>query len=62
MKKHVGFQLGVLDETLAADLTLERFFTCVNTNVPLQVVLKGEACSAHLTREGFPPVDRLVRP
>lgn len=62
MKKHVGFQLGVLDETLAAHLTLERFFTCVNTNVPLQVLPKGEACSTHLTRKCFPLVDRLVSP
>lgn len=62
MKKHVGFQLGVLNETLAADLAFERFFTCVNTDVSLQVVLKGEARSTRLACERFPFVDRLVRP
>lgn len=62
MKKHVGFQLGVLNETLAADLAFERFFARVNTNVSPQVVLKGEACSARLTRKRFSFVDRLVRP
>lgn len=61
MKEHVGFQLGVLDETLAADFTFERFFPRVNANVPLQVLPEGEARSARLTGERFPSVDRLVR-
>lgn len=62
MKEHVSFQLVVLDETLPADFTFERLFTCVDTNVSLQVVLEGEARSTRLTCEHFPSVDRLVRP
>lgn len=62
MKQHVGFQLGVLNETLAADLTFERLFARVDTNVSPQVVLKGEARSTSLTRKRFSFVDRLVRP
>ena len=57
MKKHVGFQLVVLNETLPADLTFERSLACVNTNVPLQVVLKSEARPTCLTCKHFPPVD-----
>lgn len=62
MKKHVSLQLVVLDETQPADFTFERFFTCVNTNVSLQVVLEGEARSTRLTGKYFPSVDRLVCP
>lgn len=62
MKKHVSLQLVVLDETQPTDFTFERFFTCVNTNVSLQVVLEGEACATRLTGKYFPSVDRLVCP
>lgn len=62
MKKHVGFQLVVLNETLPADFTFERFLACVNTHVPLQVVLKSEASSTCLTCKHFSSVDGLVCP
>lgn len=57
MNEHVGFQLVVLNETLPAHFAFERFFTCVNTNVSLQVVLQGEACPTCLTCKHFPLVD-----
>ena len=57
MKKHVHFQLVVLNETFAADFTREGFFSSVNSDVSLQVVLEGEARSTCLTREPFPSVD-----
>lgn len=62
MKEHVGFQLVVLNETLPTDWTFEGFFPCVDTNMSLEVVLKGEACSTRLTCKHFPSVDRLVCP
>lgn len=62
MKKHVGLQLGVLDEALAAHLALEGFLPGVDAHVPLQVLLEGESCSARLACEGFAFVDCLVRP
>lgn len=62
MKKHVCFQLVVLNETLPADLTFERCYTRVDTNVSVQVVLEGEPSSARLTCKHLPSVDRLVRP
>lgn len=60
MRKHVCFQLVVLTETLATDPAGERFFTCVNADVPLQVLLEGETCSAGLTCKSLSPVNRLV--
>lgn len=62
MNEHVGFQPVVLNETLPADFTFERFFTCVNTNVSLQVLLHGEAPSTRLTCKHFPSVNQLVHP
>lgn len=61
VKEHVRFQL-VLNEALPAHVTFEGFLARVDANVPLQVVLQGEARSARLAREHFPPVDGLVRP
>lgn len=60
VKKHVRFQLVVLNEALATDLTGVRFFSRVNATVPFQVLLEGETRSAGLAREGFASVDCLV--
>lgn len=48
VKKHVGFQLGVLDEALATHFALEGFLPGVDAHVSLQVLLEGESCSACL--------------
>lgn len=62
VKKHVRFQLVVLNEALATGLTGERFFTGVNADVSFQILLEGETRAAGLAREGLSSVDRLVRP
>lgn len=62
VKEHVRFQLVVLNEALATNLTGVRLFPRVNAKVPFQVLLEGETRSAGLAGEGFAPVDRLVRP
>lgn len=62
MQQHVGLQLGVLDEALAAHLALEGLFPGVDAHVSLQVLLEGESGAARLTRERFAFVHRLVRP
>lgn len=59
--QHVRFQLVVLDEPLAAELTGEGFLPCVNPDVPLQVLLEGETRPTGLAGKAFSSVDRLVR-
>lgn len=60
VEQHVDFKLVVLNEALPTDFTFERFFTGVDTDVSLQVVLQSESRSTRLTCEDFPSVDRLV--
>lgn len=62
MEQHVGFQLGVLHEALAAHLALEGLLPSVDAHVSLQVLLEGESGAARLARERFALVHRLVRP
>lgn len=62
MKKHVGLQLGVLDEALAAHFALEGLLPGVDAHVSLQVLLEGESCTTRLARQRFAFVDGLVHP
>lgn len=59
MNEHVSFEL-VLNKTLPTDLTFEGPFSCVNSMVPLQILLKSEVGSTDLTGEYLATVNRLV--